>query len=45
MTDRMWYGDANFEQQGQWWGLYPAMKHLLIALAVLVLGGAVGIFG
>ena len=45
MTDRMWYGDANFEQQGQWWGLYPAMKHLLVALAVLVLGGAVGIFG
>ena len=45
MTDRMWYGDANFEQQGQWWGLYPAMKHLLIALGVLVLGGAVGIFG
>ena len=45
MTDRMWYGDAGFEQQGQWWRLYPAMKHLLIALGVLVLGGAVGIFG
>ena len=45
MTDRMWYGDASFEQQGQWWRLYPAMKHLLIALGVLVLGGAVGIFG
>jgi len=45
MTDRMWYGDAVFEQQGQWWGLYPAMKHLLIALGVLVLGGAVGYFG
>ena len=45
MTDRMWYGDAGFEQQGQWWRLYPAMKHLLIALGVLVLGCAVGIFG
>ena len=45
MTDRMWYGNAGFEQQGQWWRLYPAMKHLLIALGVLVLGGAVGIFG
>ena len=45
MTDRMWYGDAGFEQQGHWWRLYPAMKHLLIALGVLVLGGAVGIFG
>ena len=45
ITDRMWYGDAVFEQQGQWWELYPAMKHLLIALGVLVLGGAVGYFG
>ena len=42
MTDRMWYGDAGFEQEGQWTALYPAMKHLFIAAAVLLLGGVVG---
>lgn len=41
MTDRMWYGDAGFEQEGQWTALYPAMKHLFIAAAVLLLGGVV----
>ena len=42
MTDRMWYGDAEFEQEGQWTALYPAMKHLFIAAAVLLLSGVVG---
>jgi len=42
MTDRVWYGDAGFEQEGQWTALYPAMKHLFIAAAVLLLGGVVG---
>jgi len=42
MTDRMWYGDAGFEQEGQWTALYPAMKHLFIAAAVLLLSGVVG---
>ena len=41
MTDRMWYGDAGFEQEGQWTALYPAMKHLFIAAAVLLLSGVV----
>ena len=41
MTDRMWYGDAGFEQEGQWRALYPAMKHLFIAAAVLVLSGVI----
>jgi uncharacterized membrane protein YjgN (DUF898 family) len=45
MTDRMWYGDAGFEQEGQWSELYPAMKHLFIAVAVLLLGGVVVFFG
>ena len=41
MTDRMRYGDAGFEQEGQWTALYPAMKHLFIAAAVLLLSGVV----
>jgi uncharacterized membrane protein YjgN (DUF898 family) len=41
MTDRMWYGDVGFEQEGQWTALYPAMKHLFIAAAVLLLSGVV----
>ena len=41
MTDRMWYGDAGFEQEGQWTALYPAMKHLFIAAAVLLLCGII----
>ena len=41
MTDRMWYGDAGFEQEGQWTALYPAMKHLFIAAAALLLAGVV----
>ena len=45
MTDRMWYGDAGFEQEGQWSELYPAIKHLFIAVAVLLLGGVVVFFG
>jgi Bacterial protein of unknown function (DUF898) len=38
MADRSWYGDTPFVQNGKWTGLYPAMKHLLIALAILVVG-------
>lgn len=39
MTDRTWYGDVKFEQNGKWTSLYPAMKHLLIGLAIMVGGG------
>ena len=45
MTDRMWYGDARFEQTGQWTALYAAMKHQFIAVAVLLLGAAIIYFG
>ena len=45
MTDRMWYGDARFEQTGQWTALYAAMKHQFIAVGVLLLGGAIIYFG
>ncbi|MFK7875783.1 MAG: DUF898 family protein [Paracoccaceae bacterium] len=36
MTDRTWFGDARFEQKGSWTKLYPAMKHILIASALIV---------
>jgi len=45
MTDRMWYGDARFEQTGQWTALYAAMKHQFIAVGVLLLGAAIIYFG
>ncbi|MCP5086102.1 MAG: DUF898 domain-containing protein [Rhodobacteraceae bacterium] len=34
--DRTWYGNAKFQQNGRWQMLYPAMKHLLISLAILI---------
>lgn len=40
LTDRTWYGDAKFEQNGKWTALYPAMKHLFIGSAILVCGPA-----
>lgn len=43
MTDRMWFGDARFEQGGSWTGLYGAMKHVFIGLAIVFLGIAVGV--
>ena len=42
MTDRTWYGDGKFEQEGKWSALYPAMKHLAIGLAILIGGGILG---
>ncbi|PQV55641.1 uncharacterized membrane protein YjgN (DUF898 family) [Defluviimonas denitrificans] len=37
-TDRSWYGDQKFTQDGRWTGLYGAMRHVLIGLALVVLG-------
>ncbi|UXX84454.1 YjgN family protein [Roseovarius pelagicus] len=42
-TDRTWYGDARFRQGGTWWALYPAMKHSLIGVALMIV--ALGLFG
>lgn len=42
MTDRSYYGDARFEQGGRWQGLYAALKHVLIGLAIMILGGILG---
>ena len=38
MTDRSWYGNAQFEQQGDWKKLYGAMKHIFIGIGILALG-------
>lgn len=38
MTDRSWYGSAQFTQEGKWTELYPAMKHLFIGIGLVVLG-------
>ncbi len=42
MTDRTYFGNAQFEQRGRWQELYPAMKNLLIGLAILIGGIALG---
>ncbi len=42
MTDRSWYGDSKFVQNGKWTGLYAAMKHIFIAVGIMVAVGAVG---
>ena len=39
MTDRSHFGDARFEQGGKWTGLYPALKHVLIGIGILLIGG------
>ncbi|MBL4918410.1 DUF898 family protein [Szabonella alba] len=42
MTDRSHYGDARFEQGGRWQDLYGAMKHVFIAIVILVLAAVAG---
>lgn len=37
MTNRSWYGDAQFVQQGRWQDLYAGMKHVFIGLGGIVL--------
>lgn len=43
MADRSWLGDARVTQEGAWTRLYGAMKHLLLGLAILVLGVALAV--
>src|SRR6056297_4057998 len=38
-TDRSWYGDGRFVQEGRWSALYPAMTHLLIGVGFILAGG------
>jgi len=44
-TDRTWFGDVQFVQLGTWGGLYPAMKHLVIGIGLMVLGGFSALLG
>ena len=37
MTDRTFYGDARLVQGGNWTGLYWSMRHIFIAVLILVL--------
>lgn len=36
MVDRTWFGDAQFEQGGRWTMLYGSMKHIFIAVAIMI---------
>lgn len=42
MVDRTWFGDGKFLQGGRWQDLYPGMKHIGIAICVLILGVLLG---
>ncbi len=37
-TDRTWYGDAKFDQGGDWKSLYGAMKHVYLGGFLVMLG-------
>ncbi|MEL6170817.1 MAG: DUF898 family protein, partial [Pseudomonadota bacterium] len=39
MADRMWYGNAQFTQEGKWTSLYAGLTHMIVAIALMVLGG------
>lgn len=41
MADRSFYGSARVHQHGRWTALYPAMKHLLIGIAILAISGGI----
>ena len=42
-TDRSWFGDQKFTQEGRWTGLYGAMRHVLIGALLVVFGVGAGI--
>ena len=39
MSDRSWYGDGRFHQDGRWQALYAGMKHVFIGLALMIVSG------
>ncbi|MEM8579423.1 MAG: DUF898 family protein [Pseudomonadota bacterium] len=43
MVDRSWYGDAKFSQGGKWTALYPGLKHVAIAFAIIIVGAGLGV--
>lgn len=40
MADRSYFGSARLQQQGKWTALYPAFKHVLIGLGILIASAA-----
>lgn len=45
-ADRTWFGTAQFTQEGRWQSLYPAMKHIALGAAIIIVGSIVsGIVG
>jgi uncharacterized membrane protein YjgN (DUF898 family) len=40
-TDRTWFGNAPFVQDGRWQSLYPAMKHLVVGIIIAIVGGII----
>ncbi|MGB7270557.1 MAG: DUF898 family protein [Albidovulum sp.] len=42
-TDRSYYGDQRFEQNGRWTELYPAMLHIFIGAGLIIAGITVSI--
>ncbi len=40
-TDRTWFGNAQFLQQGRWQSLYPAMKHIGMGMLIAIIGGGI----
>lgn len=42
-VDRTWFGTARFTQEGRWQDLYPAMKHIFIALALILVPGLLAV--
>ncbi len=45
MVNRTWYGTAKFQQGGNWWALYPGLKHILFALLATFLAGFITAIG
>ena len=44
-TDRTWYGDRRFEQQGRWTMLYPAMRHVFLSVFIAGATTVGGVYG
>lgn len=40
-TDRSWFGTAKFAQHGHWTQLYPAMRHVFLAVVLGAVAGGV----
>lgn len=43
LTDRTWYGDKKFHQDGKWTDLYKAMAQLFIGILIMLCGVALAV--